>query len=307
MRMVGKRTLAGEKASYQRGIRLFDQGQYEEAIQEFDSVLERCPDDRDLSKKLATFYSAEAHANLASIYERHGNPDRAIKELEEAVELNPDYPDLRYQLAHAYYTNEQPNEALLQLNIALELNPDYARARCLYGAILYGQGREEAGLAAIADAADIEPAFETQDLKAAFEAHKTGDRNGALDLLTRVADTRLDDIAHHVARGREYTDKGLLEEAAIEFQHALELSPNYADVRNNLGIVYGQMMDFEKAVEQFKRALGINPEYIAARLNLAIAYDLMGDSNAAHAEFKEVLRRDPDNEVAKREIEELAE
>lgn len=306
MWMVGKLRPETRNASYERGIRLFDQARYEEAISEFGDVIRACSSPGDLNARLALFYSSEAHANLAAIHEECGNHAKAVEELEEAVKINPEYADIRYQLARACFLNEDPNVALLQLNIALGINPEYARARCLYGVVLYSLGRRDEGLAAVADAADTEPAFVTSGYEEAVAAHDAGDLDHALELLAVVAETKLDDISHHLARGREHMDKGLLEEAALEFQYVLDLNPNYADVRNNLGIVYGQMNEYEKAIEQFATALDINQDYVAARLNLAIAYDLTGDSKAAHEQFHEVLKRDPDNETAKREIEELA-
>ena len=84
MWMPGRAHFGENRPSYERGIRLFDQGRYGEAIEEFERVLETSGDDA-LSRRLALFYSAEAHVNLGAIYEGKGNVERAVEELEAAL------------------------------------------------------------------------------------------------------------------------------------------------------------------------------------------------------------------------------
>src|SRR5258708_4201824 len=53
----------------------------------------------------------------------------AIRELLEAVKLNPDFPDLHNQLGLALSMNGDRREAAEEFRRALELNPNYVEAR----------------------------------------------------------------------------------------------------------------------------------------------------------------------------------
>src|SRR5688572_21838813 len=82
---------------YDRGIRFYDQGLYEEAIAAFKDTLSD-PKSGTLVQRLALFYLAEAHSALALSQASRGSHQRAIENLEVAVSLNPHYADLHYHL-----------------------------------------------------------------------------------------------------------------------------------------------------------------------------------------------------------------
>ena len=53
-----------------------------------------------------------------------------------------------------------------------------------------------------------------------------------------------------------------------QFEQALGINPDYAEVHNNLGAALGQMGRISEAIEELKAALRINPNYTDARNNL---------------------------------------
>ena len=68
--MLGKMLGFGRNENYDKAIRLFDQGLYEEAIEGF-SRPEPAGKRDALTERLARFYTAEAHANLGHIRDAH--------------------------------------------------------------------------------------------------------------------------------------------------------------------------------------------------------------------------------------------
>ena len=65
-----------------------------------------------------------AHINLASAYGFKGLPEKAISELEHALELDPDNVDAHYNLGVAYQSMAIVDKALAQYKKVLKLNPD---------------------------------------------------------------------------------------------------------------------------------------------------------------------------------------
>jgi Flp pilus assembly protein TadD len=83
--------------------------------------------------------------------------------------------------------------------------------------------------------------------------------------------------------------------AALRYVEAIKRSPNYADARNNLGVVLTELDRFDEALAQFRKAVEISPNYSDARKNLAVALARAGDAAGAIANFEEVIRLSPDD------------
>src|SRR5437660_972439 len=100
MSILGKMLGFGRNEHYDRAIRLFDQGLYEEAIEAFG--LSRATGRKDpLTDRLALFYTAEAHANLGQAALKRASWERAETQFREALKIHPHYADLHFNLAQA--------------------------------------------------------------------------------------------------------------------------------------------------------------------------------------------------------------
>ena len=62
-----------------------------------------------------------------------------------------------------------------------------------------------------------------------------------------------------------------MDEAIFQFQKALEINPNDAEIHCNLGIILIQKGQVEDAIVQFQEALKLKPNYGDAQSNLAKA------------------------------------
>jgi len=67
---------------------------------------------------------------------------------------------------------------------------------------------------------------------------------------------------------RSLLDTGELADAQQHCERALELSPDWATVHNNLGVVVGQRGDLARAERELRRAVELDPGYEQARGNL---------------------------------------
>jgi tetratricopeptide (TPR) repeat protein len=115
-----------------------------------------------------------------------------------------------------------------------------------------------------------------------------------------------DNYAEYIRWGDEAYQRGDLQTAEACFRHVLNARPNYADVRNRLGVVLTAQGRDEEAIDQFITAIRINPRYVEAHINLAIAYYELGYTEQAKAHYQQVLEYDPDNRVARESLQRLA-
>ncbi len=91
---------------------------------------------------------------------------------------------------------------------------------------------------------------------------------------------------------------GQVKLAIQEYQSALKYDPEFADVYNNLGIIYGQLGKSELAVEQFRKAIQSEPAHAKAYFNLGIIYQRADSLNLAQKNFLKAIQINPQYEVA---------
>lgn len=294
-RMLGR---GGRSQHYDRGIRLFDQGLYEQAIEAFQQALQE-PKSGPLLERLARFYLAESYSALALAQLNQSQWETSVGNLREAISLSPNYADLHYHLGNALLNLGKAAEAVTSFDRALEINPGYARARLYLGVSQYAAGRHAEGLASASMAVSLDPTFHKNPLTQAREADARGDKELVPKLLRRIGETEGDEALFHARIALDLFRRGMLDEAILEYRQALSISPEYADLRNQLGVTLHAAGRDTEAVEQFAHALRINPRYVEARLNHAVALQALGKYSEARTELLKAQELDPDNHAAR--------
>ncbi len=94
---------------------------------------------------------------LGTIYGQHGHLDAALKPLRRAAELEPQSPQMQYNLAYTYYQLNQLEAARAPLAKALERWPDLFQLNSLYGAVLLKLGEYPDGYRALSHAYELNP------------------------------------------------------------------------------------------------------------------------------------------------------
>ena len=79
-------------------------------------------------------------------------------------------------------------------------------------------------------------------------------------------------IQQHFTAAREAEKRGDLATAEKEYRQVLKLSPELAEARSNLGLVYYLQRRDAEAIKAFQEALRIKPSLVAAHLFLGMAY-----------------------------------
>jgi Tfp pilus assembly protein PilF len=121
---------------------------------------------------------------------------------------------------------------------------------------------------------------------------------------TQGAERQLDPFAKgkianmHAELSSAYHDVGMMPEAIIELEKAVQLCPTFVDLRTRLGVLYKDNGDLARAREHFETAKNINPKYLQARVQLGVLLLSGGSTAQAAEEFKAVLAEDPDNKSA---------
>lgn len=230
-----------------------------------------------MQTKLDELYKQGMDAFDAKDYEKAG------RIFQEILSINPRFADIQNKLGIVYSQTNRLELAAQSFEKALDLNPGYTEAS-LNLAITYS------------DIGQYEKAREVFERASRFQ-EKTMDPASAFSGIDPFVKGKLAD--EHLRLGKMYADLRLLDDAIDEYQKALRLSPNFADIITQLAIALRDKGRYDEAIKEFNRAKECNPHYIPARLHLGITYYSQGFFGLAEEEWQEALVFDPGNSAVR--------
>lgn len=222
---------------------------YEEAIKHYTNALKQ-----DLQL-------AEVYNNRGIAYCKIDEFDKALNDLNTAIELNPDDFIAYNNRGNVYRRKDEINNALGDFNIALTLKPDYADAYHNRSNVYSNEGSFDRALKDLNMAIELEPDF--------AEAYNS--------------------------RGSVYHKTGELEKAIADFNTAIELDPDYANAYYNRGNLYGKTGDAGKAIENLSKAIKLNADFADAYYDRGVAYGKNRAFDRAIADYTKAIELSSDN------------
>lgn len=240
------RGTAGDQ--YHRGIRLFNEGNYDEAVRVLEDVIAGGDRHANPFAKLGAFYAAEAHAKLGLANFHTGELEKARHHFDVALRENPHYPDLYFYLGVVEHHGGNHSAAIEHLRRAIELNPEYAEATCLLGMALHDAGFFDAATGTFARA--LELVRRTPHPLSRVLIEKLEARAFDLPPLAELREVVSDGGAYStlVRDATNAFNAGDYERSIAGFRAALDLHPRYADLHAKLGMAHLEHGESEAAV-----------------------------------------------------------
>ena len=234
---------------YSLGLTYTRQGDYPEAIKEFNSAIERAP------------ASPELHAGLGFVYYRMRQLNEAIKHYGKAVALDPDYMDGLVNLGICYVETGQYERAEMVFRRALSVDPDRIEPYLNLGEIAMAQDDYETARHYFLQAADIDPDDHVLNNKLGLLYGHAGDTATAYSYFRRSLSLNPDYSAGYLNWGNIYLVNGDTVSAIEKYNQAKEKDPLAAEPYYNMAILYIRMGELDKARESVNELLKINPNY----------------------------------------------
>ncbi len=97
----------------------------------------------------------------------------------------------------------------------------------------------------------------------------------------------------HMAYGVALGQAGRLDEAIVELDTAVRISPDFARAWNDLGQALLRKGDAARGLPALRRAVQLDPRNVSAWYNLAVAQDRSGDVSSAETSYRKALELDP--------------
>jgi tetratricopeptide (TPR) repeat protein len=211
-------------------------------------------------------------------------------------------------LGREHYAKREFDKAEPMLREVLEHSDRFADVHDMLGVIAHFRGNFIAAERHFERALLINPQYTEAALNLAVTYNDRGKYEAARQVYKRIKGTPpggLDPFARgkianmHAEVGQAYADAGLGREAIAEYEKAVWLCPQFADLRTKLGTLLREMNDLPRAREQYEAAVNARPNYVPARIQLGVTLLSMGDSDSASEQWNKVLETEPDNPRAK--------
>lgn len=221
----------------------------------------------------------EAYFNLGMVYERTGQPDKAIKVYERALKANPKSVDAKAYIGKVYLAKAKK---LKKLGRDMQAAQMEQKAKALFDEVIKDNPDSIAGLNAMA----------------LYWLYK-GDLKTSEKYVKQVLMDDPHNVVALITRGLINYLSGKIRIARWIFeQKALKEDPNSTEAWNNLGVVYYKLGHVPKAVACYLKALQANPSNQEAMMNLAAIYLNYLNYKGAYDLYSKVLKLDPENPEA---------
>ena len=197
----------------------------------------------------------------------------AVHLLESVVDSGRAFADVHHLLGVSLSLLGQSERALSELGRALELNPQYVEALIHRGLVLNDVGRTDEAQEAFGKAAE-RLSLPTAGLPSPVAA--------------QIAN-------RHADLGETYAAAGALGRAIAQYEAALQLGPDFHDLRYRMARLLmesGRPLEAREALETILRA---RPNFVDAEAALGLAHYLSGDAAGARSVWEACLARQPEN------------
>jgi len=112
-------------------------------------------------------------------------------------------------------------------------------------------------------------------------------------------------VNSYILLGINYTQERNYKKAMNSYQKAIEISPDTAQIYNNIGNIYYAQQNYGESIKYYEKATVLDPEYANAFSNMGIAYYVQKKYEKALQKYEIVLKMDPDNKSIQRKVQVL--
>jgi tetratricopeptide (TPR) repeat protein len=239
--------------------------------------------------------AADAHVRLAEAADSAGRPLDAVREYQQAAELQPNEAHL-FAWGADLLLHRAFEPAIEVFTKGHHLYPRSVRMLLGLSVATYDQGRMEEGKKLLLDACDLDPADRGPYLflGTILETEKITPP-GWTERFKRFASAHAEDaLAHYyyaLALAKDEIGPDNLVTIETELKRAVALDPKLGNAFTQLGILCVRQADFPSAITFFQKAIQATPLADEAHYRLSQAYTHMGEAEKASKEtelFKQI-------------------
>ncbi|MFH1825024.1 MAG: DUF2723 domain-containing protein [Candidatus Firestonebacteria bacterium] len=207
--------------------------------------------------------------NMAIVFQKPEFKDKMLEFYQNLSIKNSEQADVRHNLGNAYFSKGDFDSAEKEYLIALKLNPKYTEAWNNLGVVYYNKKELSSAVECFKKALELNPADSNLFVNSINILRELGLKEEARNFALEGVKIHKDNKILRFVLGNLYLNENKLDMALEEYEYIVKFIDNkYAEVYNNIGVVYIRKNDLKKSKEYFKMALSIKPDYTEALRNL---------------------------------------
>jgi tetratricopeptide (TPR) repeat protein len=265
-------------------------------VEEARASLRAGKHDEALAISIEAINADSSHAPAVFLYgvarRINGDLEEAISQLKIFSELQPRIPQGHYELGLAYYRHGKILNAVKELKQAVDLDPSLLVAWRVLAEALMANGNVESAAQAHAQARlvqGIDPAL--KQATELFTKGKIGVAEGICREYLRSNPTDVNAIRLLADIGYKL---GIMGEAVSLYQRCLVLAPDYHMTRHKYALALSKQDKFEAAMKEVNTLTTLDPGNISYKTLHAAVASSAGRFDEAHAVYEDVLSQTPD-------------
>ncbi len=261
----------------------FRQGQYAEAIEDYNKAIELDPNytpgynNRGLAK-----------TNLEQYQE-------AIKDFDSAIQRDPNYVAAYFNRAIAKARLGQLTEAIEDFTKAIELDPNFAAGYNNRANAKQRLGQLTEAIEDYNKAIELDPNLVTSYNNRGLAKTKLEQYQEAIENWNKTIELDPNFAAGYCNRG---IAKAMLEqyaEAIEDYNKAIELDPNSAHAYFIRGVAKAELKQYSGAIEDYSMAIEIDPNYARTYNSRAFSRAELGKHSEAIEDLTKAIEIDPND------------
>lgn len=207
---------------------------------------------------------------LAHWHYAHAEYDKAEKYWRSAIEVAPQWPALKVDLADFQFNVRQDLLKAAELyQEALALDPGMAGAQYALGMVYLKQGRGVDAIARFTESERLSPGNALPMSGHAKALVLRGQTEQALQMLDRALSAPGSSFSVRIDKGELLLSMGRAQEALTEFMQVAKAHPKVVEAQVGMGLAQHQLNQLDAAFQSYRAALQLDPAHALALNNAA--------------------------------------
>ncbi len=253
--------------------------------------------------RLVNYYAAidfqpqnsNLYLGLGNALAKKGYFDKAIVVYRMALQINPAFGDVYYNLAQILTHSERYPEAVECWQKFRQIQPSRVKAEdyCKLGKALFAQEKYAEAITFLRQTLELQPNdYEAHYLLGQILAseNKWGEAIAHYQQARKTQPQRWE--AHHLL-GEAWQEIGKLGEAVIAYQRAIEAKEDISWCHNGLGSVLLKLHRWEEAAVAYRRSIELKADFPWAHYNLGEALNALEHLDEAIVAYRQAIRLQP--------------
>lgn len=267
----------------QQAMELIGAERYSEAQQIYEHLLD------------SGLADAKVFANLAALHQIAGRAADSIPLLEQAIVLQPAYPEALLNLGNALQTTGRSEDAIKAFRQAIAFNAALPEAHTGLGVALQTQGQLEDAIQHHREALELRPAYPAAWSNLGLALRNRGDCLQEAIAAFREALRLKPEYPEALSNlGLALLTDGQSEAGLASQRQAIAINSNLPQLHLNLGDGLLELNRLPEAIDAYRTAIQLRADEPKAYLGLARAHQLLGDLEQALLIADQGLAIDPD-------------